>query len=63
MQAAKKTRDLVKTGIRGLDEIFMGGIKENNIILVEGSPGSGKTTFGLEYIYRGSDVDFFDWCH
>lgn len=54
MQTAKKSRDLVKTGIRGLDEIFMGGIKENNIILVEGSPGSGKTTFGLEYIYRGA---------
>jgi circadian clock protein KaiC len=32
----------------------MGGIKENNIILVEGSSGSGKTTFGLEYIYRGA---------
>lgn len=54
MQAAKKIKDLVKTGIEGLDEIFLGGIKENNIILVEGSPGSGKTTFGLEYIYRGA---------
>ncbi len=54
MQTAKKVKDLTKTGITGLDEIFMGGIKENNIILVEGSPGSGKTTFGLEYIYRGA---------
>lgn len=54
MQVVKKSRDLVKTGISGLDEIFLGGIKENNIILVEGSPGSGKTTFGLEYIYRGA---------
>lgn len=51
---SKKSKDFLKTGIRGLDEIFLGGIKENNIILVEGSPGSGKTTMGLEYIYRGA---------
>lgn len=51
---AKKMKDLVKTGIEGLDEIFMGGIKENNIILLEGNPGSGKTTLGLEYIYKGA---------
>lgn len=54
MQSVKKAKDLVKTGILGLDEIFIGGIKENNIILVEGSPGAGKTTLGLEYIYRGA---------
>lgn len=54
MQQAKKAKDLVKSGIRGLDEIFLGGIKENNIILLEGNPGSGKTTLGLEYIYRGA---------
>src|SRR3954447_13677687 len=45
---------LVKTGITGLDEIFLGGIKQGNIILVEGSPGTGKTTLGLEFIYRGA---------
>lgn len=50
----KKSRDLVETGIAGLDEIFMGGVKENNIILLEGSPGTGKTTLGLEFIYRGA---------
>lgn len=54
MQGVKKAKDLVKTGIDGLDEIFMGGVKENNIILLEGNPGSGKTTLGLEYIYRGA---------
>src|SRR4051812_28852715 len=46
--------DLVKTGITGLDSILSGGIPRGNVILVEGSAGAGKTTLGLEYIYRGA---------
>src|SRR6266851_3815309 len=45
--------DLVKTGIKGLDAILSGGIPRGNIIVVEGPAGSGKTTLGLEFIYRG----------
>ena len=45
---------LVATGIPGLDEVLRGGVRENNIILVEGAPGTGKTTLGLEFIYRGA---------
>jgi circadian clock protein KaiC len=45
--------DLVKTGITGLDEILSGGFLRGNIILVEGAAGTGKTTMGLEFIYRG----------
>ncbi|MHA3772564.1 ATPase domain-containing protein [Verrucomicrobiota bacterium sgz303538] len=45
--------DLIKTGIRGLDDILFGGVKRGNILLVEGSPGTGKTTLGLEFIHRG----------
>jgi circadian clock protein KaiC len=45
--------DLVHTGITGLDDILLGGIKQGNILLVEGAPGAGKTTLGLEFIYRG----------
>ena len=54
MTKPKDTHDLVNTGISGLDEIFLGGVRRNNIILLEGSPGSGKTTFGLEFIYKGA---------
>ncbi|MBC7430238.1 MAG: hypothetical protein H7336_16610 [Bacteriovorax sp.] len=54
MTKAKELQDLVQTGILGLDEIFLGGIRTNNIILLEGSPGAGKTTLGLEFIYRGA---------
>src|ERR1700733_14159138 len=44
---------LVKTGIAGLDDILMGGIPRTNVILVEGGVGSGKTLFGVEFIYQG----------
>ena len=45
--------DLIRTGIYGLDEIFLGGILKGNLILVEGAAGVGKTLLGLEFIYRG----------
>lgn len=46
--------DLVKTGVAGLDEILSGGIPRGNVILVEGAIGCGKTTLGVEFIYRGA---------
>lgn len=46
--------ELVKTGIAGLDEVLHGGIPRNNNLIVEGPPGSGKTTFGLGFIYHGA---------
>ena len=47
-------RDLVQTGIAGLDSILGGGIPRGNVTLLEGSVGTGKTTFGVEFIYRGA---------
>jgi circadian clock protein KaiC len=46
--------DLVKTGIKGLDEILFGGIPRGNVILVAGTAGTGKTTLGVEFVYRGA---------
>src|SRR5512145_1166750 len=46
--------DLVKTGIKGFDEILFGGIPRRNIILVAGTAGTGKTTLGVEFVYRGA---------
>jgi circadian clock protein KaiC len=47
--------ELVKTGITGLDEVLHGGLPRNNNLIVEGPPGSGKTTFGLGFIYHGAN--------
>jgi circadian clock protein KaiC len=46
--------DLVKTGIVGLDDILSNGIPRGNVILVEGAIGVGKTTMGVEFVYRGA---------
>ena len=45
---------LVKMGIPGLDEILLGGLPRNNNVLIEGQPGSGKTTLGLGFIHAGA---------
>ena len=47
-------RDYVKTGISGLDAILGGGIPRGNITLLEGDVGTGKTTIGAEFVYRGA---------
>ncbi len=47
-------RDLVRTGITGLDLILSDGIPRGNIILLEGAIGTGKTTMGVEFVYRGA---------
>ena len=44
--------DLVETGISGLDPILSGGIPRANVILLEGAIGTGKTTQGVEFVYR-----------
>src|SRR5262249_25664445 len=36
------------------EPILAGGIPRGNLILVEGAAGTGKTTFGVEFIYRGA---------
>jgi archaellum biogenesis ATPase FlaH len=43
----------IQTGIKGLDEILLGGIPLHNTIVVEGETGTCKTLLGMEFIYRG----------
>ena len=50
---ANSESNRVKTGISGLDAILTGGIPRGNIILLEGEIGTGKTTMGVEFVYRG----------
>ena len=43
----------VPTGVPGLDEILHGGLAPNHVYLVEGDPGAGKTTLGLQFLREG----------
>jgi circadian clock protein KaiC len=43
----------VATGIAGLDDILGGGFTPERVYLVEGNPGSGKTTLALQYLLEG----------
>ncbi|HEY8560930.1 MAG TPA: ATPase domain-containing protein [Pyrinomonadaceae bacterium] len=43
----------VSTGIEGLDYILKGGLPRNRLYLVEGNPGTGKTTMGLQFLLDG----------
>jgi circadian clock protein KaiC len=44
---------VVPTGIPGLDYILSGGLPANHLYLVEGDPGTGKTTLALQYLLNG----------
>src|SRR4051794_5321118 len=41
------------TGIQGLDDILGGGLPANCFYLVQGDPGSGKTTLALQFLLEG----------
>jgi circadian clock protein KaiC len=41
------------TGIEGLDDILGGGLTPDRVYLVEGTPGTGKTTLALQYLLHG----------
>ena len=43
----------VKTGIEGLDQMLHGGFLPQTANLVEGAPGTGKSTLGMQFIYNG----------
>lgn len=46
-------KDLVPTGIPGLDDVLNGGFTANRVYLVEGNPGSGKTTMAMQLLLQG----------
>jgi circadian clock protein KaiC len=43
----------VRTGVSGLDEMLHGGFLEGSAVLLQGAPGTGKTTLGLQFLYTG----------
>jgi len=41
------------TGVRALDHVLRGGFPRNRLYLLEGDPGTGKTTIGLQFLLAG----------
>jgi circadian clock protein KaiC len=44
----------VSTGVPGLDQLLAGGYPSNRVHLIEGQPGSGKTTLALQFLLEGA---------
>jgi circadian clock protein KaiC len=44
----------LSTGVAGLDDVLLGGLPRGRLYLVEGDPGSGKTTLGLQFLLQGA---------
>ena len=44
----------IPTQIQGLDDILNGGLPAGRVTLINGSPGTGKTVIGLEFLYRSA---------
>src|ERR1700712_5564692 len=53
MNTVEKFDNHAKTGIWGLDNILSGGFSRGHIFLVEGAPGTGKTTIALQFLLEG----------
>lgn len=47
-------RPKVVTGISGLDDVLGGGLPQRRIYLLQGAPGSGKTTLALQFLLTGA---------
>jgi len=44
-----------KTGVDGLDDILVGGLRRGRVYLLEGSPGTGKTTIAAQFLLEGAE--------
>src|SRR5262245_17946969 len=52
-KSEKQNDCFIKTGVEGLDDILKGGLAPKRLYLVEGHPGSGKTTLALQFLMEG----------
>src|SRR3954470_14724418 len=52
--ASSVSVEQASTGISGLDDILAGGLARDRVYLLEGSPGTGKTTAALSFLMAGA---------
>ncbi|MBP0447933.1 AAA family ATPase, partial [Roseomonas sp. SSH11] len=45
-----------RTGVAGLDDVLVGGLATGHVFLLEGSPGTGKTTIALSFLLEGASL-------
>lgn len=50
----KTLKQPISTGIPGLDDILCGGIPPGGVVILEGEPGTGKTTIGMQFLVEGA---------
>jgi circadian clock protein KaiC len=56
MNTNPDTIKISKTGIDGLDAVLKGGLPAGRFYLLEGAPGSGKTTVAIQFLLEGLSV-------
>jgi len=56
MDAMAKLLPRASTGVSGLDDVLGGGLARNRLHLLEGSPGTGKTTIALQFLLKGAEA-------
>ena len=52
--AAKSGASRIATGIAGLDEAIEGGYPGSSLLMLSGKCGTGRTTFGLQFLMEGA---------
>src|SRR5687768_13955458 len=55
MTIETKVPEKAAIGVAGLDDILAGGLARSRVYLIEGSPGTGKTTIALQFLLQGAE--------
>lgn len=56
MALPDESKDLVRSGITGLDEMLGGGFERRSSVLVSGEAGCGKSTLCLQFLHNGAKL-------
>ena len=52
----KPTADIARFGQAGIDDILNGGLPRHRVYLIEGKPGTGKTTLAMQFLLEGRNL-------